>query len=131
VDSRLRITLVVVTVLDFLLHVFFFEEKQVFSLNAMRLVNIIFDLVALDQLINLTAASSTVLQVGHLYLVINLSHFRRVFCHRLESWDAFFSLVLNLIPVSVRSQDSMFLRLQEKVGWTHPHTLNERFSFDG
>jgi hypothetical protein len=131
VDSRLRITLVGGSVLDFLLHVFFFEEKQVFSLDAMCLKNVIFDLIALNQLINFTAASSTVLKVGHLDLVINLGHFRRVFCHRLESRDALFSLVLNLIPVSVRSQDSVFLRLEEEVCWTHLHTLNERLDLDG
>ena len=65
----------------------------------MRVKDEVFNLVPFDKLIQLTSFLTTVLQLGHFNLVVNLSHLRCVLGHGLDATDTTITLLSLLLVV--------------------------------
>lgn len=89
----------------------------------MRLKNVVFYLVALDQAVNFASFDSSVLEGSHFDLVLDLSHASYALLDGFDTKDVAVGLS-QCIPVSICFEYSSFMRLSNDMIWTHlcaPH----------
>ena len=110
--------------LGLLFHLALFQKEKVLSLNAMSLVNEIFNLVALHKPVEFTAAASIVLELGHLDLVLDFSHPSCCLSDWLEATESIANLANSLIPVLISLQNGTLLSFLKKVRWAHLHAFD-------
>lgn len=101
-----------------------------FILDSISLEDEVLNLVPLDQLVKIVAASSTVLQISHLHFVLDFGHVGCLLSHWFESWHTLLFLTEALVPVNVGFQDSFLLNFLKEVSRAHSHALNVASQID-
>lgn len=101
-----------------------------FCLDSVGLIDIVLNFIPFNQRFQTTfLRAGCVLEVRHLDLVLNLSHACSILGHR-HDLTIVSTFAQNFVPVGICLQNGVFLSFEQKVRWTHLHTLNVSLVFD-